>query len=79
MPIMGFSRTSDVTVRARVVENPKILGGMPTVEGTRVPAATIAAYLRAGRSDDGIREDYPTLPPDGIDAVRDWVKLQPSG
>ncbi len=44
------------------------------VRGTRVPAAAIVAYLRAGHSDQEIFQDYPSLPPDGIDAVIAWAR-----
>jgi uncharacterized protein (DUF433 family) len=57
---------------AQVVSDPNILGGTPVVRGTRVPAETILAYLRAGYPRREIFTDYPTLPPDGIDAVIRW-------
>jgi uncharacterized protein (DUF433 family) len=58
---------------AEVSSNPDIMGGMPCVRGTRVPAETIVAYLRAGYSRREIFEDYPSLPLDGIDAVKAWA------
>ncbi|MEF2550932.1 DUF433 domain-containing protein [Aurantimonas sp. A2-1-M11] len=62
-----------VGYRSRVVEDPNVMSGEPCVEGTRVPARTVLAYLKAGRSDVEIFEDYPTLPVDGIAAVRRWA------
>jgi uncharacterized protein (DUF433 family) len=50
------------------------MGGQPVVRGTRVPAATIVAYLRAGHSDQEIFQDYPSLPLDGIEAVIAWAR-----
>ena len=64
--------------RAEVISDPSVMGGEPVVRGTRVPAATIAAYLAAGRSDREIFEDYPSLPVDGIAAVRRWHALVPA-
>ena len=58
---------------AEVHSNPDILGGMPCVRGTRVPAMTIVAYIRDGYSDFDIFRDYPSLPIDGIEAVRRWA------
>lgn len=58
---------------AEVVSDPAVLGGIPVVRGTRVPAATVMAYLRAGRSVVEIYEDYPSLPKDGIEACRRWA------
>ena len=61
------------TKTATVVVDRDVLGGMPVVAQTRVPAATIVAYLRAGRSEEYIRTDYPTLPRDGVRAVEAWA------
>ena len=62
-------------VVAEVVSDRSVMSGEPVVRGTRVPAETIVAYLRAGRSNLEIFEDYPTLPIDGIDAVIRWAEL----
>lgn len=48
-------------------------GDGPFVGGTRIPAATILAYVRAGYPDAEIHADYPTLPIGGVDAVRRWA------
>lgn len=57
---------------SEVVSTPGILGGMPCVRGTRVPAETVLAYLRDGHSREDIFTDYPSLPLDGIDACLRW-------
>jgi uncharacterized protein (DUF433 family) len=59
---------------AQIVTDESILGGAPVVRGTRVPAGTIVAYLRAGHSAQDILEDYPSLPLDGIDAAIAWAE-----
>ena len=59
---------------AGVVLDPSIMSGEPTVRGTRILAETIVAYLRAGHSKREIFEDYPTLPVDGIEAVKAWAE-----
>ncbi|KAA0677640.1 DUF433 domain-containing protein [Roseomonas genomospecies 6] len=63
----------ETTEPSRVVNDPRIMSGEPTISGTRIPAMTIVAYLRAGRSDREIFEDYPYLPIDGITAVVAWA------
>ena len=60
---------------AKVVSNPGILGGMPVVEGTRVPAANVMAEVKAGKSKCDIFESYPTLPLDGVEACIQWDKM----
>lgn len=64
----------DEACAPEVVSDPAVMGGDPVVSGTRVPALTILAYLRAGHSDMDIHEDYPTLPPGAVDAVRIWAE-----
>lgn len=61
-------------VAAEIIEDPEVMSGDPVVRGTRVPAETILAYLRAGSTNREIFEDYPTLPVDGIDAVIRWAE-----
>jgi uncharacterized protein (DUF433 family) len=61
-------------LRAEVISDPSVMGGEPVIRGTRIPAATIAAYLAAGPTDREVFEDYPSLPVDGIEAVRRWRK-----
>jgi uncharacterized protein (DUF433 family) len=61
-------------VQAEVVVDSTVMSGDPVVRGTRIPAETIVAYLRTGRSAQEIFEDYPTLPIDGIEAVERWAE-----
>jgi uncharacterized protein (DUF433 family) len=58
----------------KIVSDPKILGGMLCIEGTRVPAETIRQYLIGGYDWAEIYTDYPTLPRGGIEAVLEWSK-----
>jgi uncharacterized protein (DUF433 family) len=57
---------------AEIVCNPAIMGGVPTIRGTRIPVEMILVYLRAGCSREEIFSDYPNLPLDGIEAVAAW-------
>jgi uncharacterized protein (DUF433 family) len=70
--------TSRPSFDAEVICDRSVMGGEPVIRGTRIPAATIMAYLDAGRSDREIFEDYPSLPVDGIEAVRRWRALVPA-
>jgi uncharacterized protein (DUF433 family) len=80
---MAFPKRTLNYIPAEITSNPDIMGGMPCVSGTRVPAMTIVAELREESSDSDIFDGYPSLPFDGIDAVREWAKangisLEPS-
>jgi uncharacterized protein (DUF433 family) len=57
-----------------VVADPAILGGIPVVSGTRIPADTVLAEIRAGKSRFEIFRSYPSLPVDGIDACLSWER-----
>jgi uncharacterized protein (DUF433 family) len=61
-------------VPASVVSDPSVMGGEPVVRGTRVPATTIIAYLRAGHTAQEIFTDYPSLPVNAIQAVIEWAE-----
>jgi uncharacterized protein (DUF433 family) len=59
---------------AAVVSDEEILGGVPVVKGTRIPADTVLAEVRTGKSRFDIYRSYPSLPVDGIDACLAWAK-----
>jgi uncharacterized protein (DUF433 family) len=59
---------------ATIVRNPDIMGGVPTIRGTRIPVEVILLYLRSGCSREEIFSDYPSLPLDGIEAVMAWAE-----
>ena len=60
--------------RRSSVTTPLTPSKIPRQTRTRVPAETIVAYLKAGRTNVEIFEDYPTLPIDGIAAVLRWAE-----
>lgn len=53
----------------RIVANPRILGGKPIVEGTRLSVEHILGLLASGMSHDEIIADYPLLTEESIRAV----------
>lgn len=59
---------------ATVISDADILGGVPVVAGTRIPADTVLAEVRTGKSRFDIFRSYPSLPTDGIDACLAWEK-----
>jgi uncharacterized protein (DUF433 family) len=61
---------------AEVISSPDIMGAMPCIRGTRVPAMTIVAEIRGGSTREEIFHHYPSLPLDGIEAVRRWAEEQ---
>lgn len=61
-------------IRPRVVCDPEIMGGWPCVEGTRIPAETVLAYLKRGSTAYEIVSDYPYMPLGGVEAVEEWAR-----
>lgn len=45
-----------------IVSDPKILGGMPVISGTRVPIARILFLLKEGYTVELIQENFPHVP-----------------
>jgi len=45
----------------RIVIDPDICNGQPTVRGTRITARTVLEFLAAGDSVEEVLEEYPAL------------------
>jgi uncharacterized protein (DUF433 family) len=72
--------TTEKPASTAVVSNEAILGGVPVVKGTRIPADTVLAEVRTGKSRFDIFRSYPSLPADGIDVCLAWEKAgRPAG
>lgn len=63
-------------IKAEVIQDPNVMSGDPVVRGTRVLAEQIVLYLRAGWTSEAIFAEYPSLPIDGIDAVKTWAEAE---
>lgn len=55
----------------RIVHNPAILGGKPTIKGTRISVEIILEWFASGGTVDGIVARYPTLSNEDVEqAIR---------
>jgi uncharacterized protein (DUF433 family) len=65
--------------RARdlIVSDPDILGGSPTIRGTRITARAILGRLDAGDTIATILEDYPYLDQETLEAAALFAKANP--
>lgn len=50
----------------RIIIDPAICNGRPTVRGTRITAQTVLEFLGAGDSIEDVLEPYPTLSRDDV-------------
>jgi uncharacterized protein (DUF433 family) len=46
---------------SRIIIDPDICNGVPTIRGTRITAQTILEFLSAGDTVDDVLHEYPTL------------------
>ena len=51
---------------SRIVIDPDICNGRPTIRGTRITAQTVLEFLSAGDSLEDVLDEYPTLHRDDI-------------
>ena len=54
----------------RIVADPAIMGGVPCVRGTRIPAATIAGLLAENLTVQEVLEHYPQLTAENVQACQ---------
>lgn len=52
-----------------IVHAPSVRGGEPSVEGTRIPVATLVRAHQLGMDFDEILVQFPTLKPEGLHAA----------
>lgn len=50
----------------KIVIDPNVCNGLPTIEGTRIAAHTVLEFLSAGDSVDDVLDEYPTLTRDDV-------------
>lgn len=58
----------------RIVLDPEIMGGKPTIRGTRITVGTILNQLRF-QSREELLQDYPELTPEDINAALAYAAL----
>jgi uncharacterized protein (DUF433 family) len=46
---------------SKIIINPNICNGVPTIEGTRITAQTVLEFLSAGDTVEEVLEEYPSL------------------
>jgi uncharacterized protein (DUF433 family) len=59
----------------RIVVDPAIRPGQPTVAGTTVAADEIVRLLGEGRTEEELLQAFPTLTSEDIQAVRDYARV----
>jgi uncharacterized protein (DUF433 family) len=63
--------------RELIVSDPEIMGGSPTIRGTRITAQAILGRLEAGDPVPTILDDYPYLDQETVEAAALYAKANP--
>lgn len=63
----------------RIVLNPKIMAGKPTIKGTRIPVDLIVRLVAQGATVDEILENYPNLTKEDIRAALQYAAKLAAG
>ena len=62
-----------MTWKNHIVMDPEIMAGKPTIKGTRLTVELILGWLANGWSHDDLIRSYPSLTPDDLQAVLEFV------
>ncbi len=60
-------------MNTRIITDPQVNNGRPTVTGTRIAAQTVLEFLAAGDSVAEVLEAYPTLSHEDVLACLDYA------
>ncbi len=63
----------------RIVRDPEICGGQPTIKGTRVLVTVILDYLSEGISFEEILESFPSITREDIQEIIAYAKEMITG
>jgi len=58
----------------RIIRNPEICGGQPTIKGTRVLVLDILDWIKEGKTFDEILENFPSLTREDIQEIISYAK-----
>jgi uncharacterized protein (DUF433 family) len=58
----------------RIVSDPRILGGKPVVEGTRISVEQLLGLLAKGMTTESICAAYPVLAPEDVRGALAWAQ-----
>lgn len=61
--------TGDMAEQERIVAEHRIMGGVPCIRGTRIPAATVVGLISQGATIKDVIADFPQLAVDDIRAA----------
>jgi uncharacterized protein (DUF433 family) len=59
----------------RIVRDPAILVGKPTIRGTRIPVDLVLAYLEQNPNFDDLFADYPRLTMEDVQACLAYARV----
>lgn len=65
-----------MSLRDRIVIDPQIVHGRPSIRGTRMRVSDVLALLASGADEAEILEDYPYLEADDIRACLEYAAAQ---
>ena len=68
-----------LSANSMIVEDPAVMRGAPVFRGTRVPISNVLASLKAGFELSELREAYPFLTPELVEAAQSYEPLTVPG
>lgn len=57
-----------------IIQNPEILGGIPSIKGTRISVELVLENLASGQSKEQLLYSYPSLSLEGIEGAISYAK-----
>lgn len=76
-PKLEIARAYMADKKRYITTDPEIFGGVPIIEGTRIPVYAVRGRLADGDTTDDLLEDYPEIPREAFIAADIYARTHP--
>jgi uncharacterized protein (DUF433 family) len=59
----------------KIISNPDICNGKPTIKGTRITVQSVMSFILAGDTDESVLESYPRMTAEDLRTCKEFTAM----